>query len=231
MRVTRTDRLTGLTYVECELTALDQMHRALKGLADGDYEAEAMRDVLGQLVEGPLLQNAAALTQQPGVSIEGDPGLEEVDWLRQMQCAATEDKLRWSPNSYGRGLHQGREETYRRLIDRLYPKRVQGQSAEPITGDGGDIEPIGGDNAPGPRRDAIRRAAAVQKERADRPVSTQQSTTGKEDCEATARLNAVETALAEFEGRAKETNLTEAQRACWEHAARRLREITAGVGQ
>ena len=43
MRVTRTDRLTGLTYVECELTALDQMHRALKRLADGDYETESMR--------------------------------------------------------------------------------------------------------------------------------------------------------------------------------------------
>ena len=64
MKITRTDRMTGEMMVECELIALRQMHRALKGLADGNHSAEMMRDVLGQLVDGPLLQNAISIDQQ-----------------------------------------------------------------------------------------------------------------------------------------------------------------------
>lgn len=62
MKITRVDPLVGV-MVEVELVALRQMVKALQGLVDSDYGADAMRSILRQLVEGPLLQNAQAIEE------------------------------------------------------------------------------------------------------------------------------------------------------------------------
>lgn len=60
MRVTRIDPLVG-ALVEVELVALLQMERALRGFVDQDLDASAMKTIVGQLVEGPLLRNAVSI--------------------------------------------------------------------------------------------------------------------------------------------------------------------------